>query len=321
MQEKKSVIVTGSSGFIGREVTRQLLSKGYQVIGIGLQEDTENFKGSFDYIQTDLREPASQTIFQKAPFCIHLAAQIGGVKYMDSYPAGILNDNIKILANTFEGAVKAKVQRLVYASSSMIFQLAKQYPSTEDQVPKIPPPSNFYGFSKLVGEYYCRAYQHEFGLPYTIIRIFNAYGANEYLGERGHVLPDLVQRILQGEYPLQLHGHPEASRPFTHVSDVAAAFVLVLENRKAQNEDFNVGTENEIKIHDLAKLLWKLCRRTESFKAVWTGKVTDTAVRRGVDPQKIKNIGWQPQISLEEGGSEVISWLKKVNEKNTQQKA
>jgi nucleoside-diphosphate-sugar epimerase len=134
------------------------------------------------------------------------------------------------------------------------------------------------------------------------------------------VLPDLVQKILSGQYPLELLGSPEATRTFIHVRDVAAGFVKVLESEKAVNQDYNLGNENEIKIIDLAKLLWKLCERKEPFKAVWSGEVTDTSVRRSLSAAKLRKLGWKPTVSLEKGAKEVVEWLKNSNVENQNSK-
>ena len=161
--------------------------------------------------------------------CFHLAAKIGGIKYFHDYPATILNENNIMLANVFSAAVLHKV-KIVYISSSMVFERTTIFPTPEDAVFESPPPVTHYGFSKLVGEYYCRAFSEEHGVPYTICRPFNAYGPGEYPEDEpgiAHVIPDLARKVLRGQYPLEILGAGQQVRCYTYVTDVADGIVAV----------------------------------------------------------------------------------------------
>ncbi len=98
----------------------------------------------------------------------------------------------------FRAAIDEGVERFTYVSSSMVFENAEEFPTTEDYLPRCPPPRSAYGWSKLAGEVYCRAAHDEFGLPFTICRPFNAYGPGELPdAEPGiaHVVPDLIAQV------------------------------------------------------------------------------------------------------------------------------
>jgi nucleoside-diphosphate-sugar epimerase len=205
---------------------------------------------------------------------------------------------------------------MIYVSSSMVFESTQKFPSQENDVGKIPPPITSYGFSKLIGEWYCRAFWDEFRLPYSICRPFNAYGRKEYPGlEVGyaHVIPDLVKKILSGVYPLEILGDGQQTRSFTHDSDEARGIIAVLESEKVFNEDFNIANPREIKIIDLAKMLWKLCGKTRKFRVKFVRSFTHDIRRRIPDTQKAERIlGFKAKITLEEGLPEVVKWLKKI---------
>lgn len=308
---KETIIITGSSGFIGTELTQQLLDESFKVIGLDLEPPKRDFKGSFEFRQVDLTSAESSKFFPKSSALIHLASKIGGVRYMEAHPVNILEENVKMFLNTFSGLRVSKTKRIIYASSSMVYQKTKLYPVKETDALATPLPSNIYGVSKLIGETFCKAYQKEFNIDYTIMRIFNAYGKNEYLGERSHVIADLTRKILSGQYPLELWGSPNATRSFTHVSDIAYAFVLAVKNSSTLNQDYNVGNSQETKIIDLAQKIWLLCGRNKTFKAEWFETEPDTAIKRSLDVSKLLALGWKPKVTLDKGLPEVVEWLKK----------
>lgn len=313
----KKVLVTGGCGFIGSEVVRQLIKKGYHVRVVdNLSKPESSVKKGYEFLKLDLsKEKQAKKAFGGIDYCINLAAKIGGIGYFHKYPATILSENNKIYSATFGAAVRQKIKRMVYVSSSMVFESTDRFPSKEDDLTKVPPPVSAYGFSKLSGEWYCRSFWDQDRLPYSICRPFNAYGINEFPGEEigyAHVIPDLIKKILSGQYPLEILGDGLQTRCFTHVKDLADGIITVLQSPKAQNQDFNIASPREIKIIDLARMLWRLCGRKEKFAAKHISGFSYDIKRRVAAVSKIKKmLGWEAKITLEEGLPEVIVWLKK----------
>lgn len=313
---KTRVLVTGGAGFIGSEVVRQLLEKGYKVrVADDLSKLEAKVPNGSEFLRVDLtNKDAARRAMDGVDYCIHLAAKIGGIGYFHKYPATILSENNKMYSAVFEAAVAKKIKRIIYLSSSMVFESTNSFPSKEGDIGKIPPPVSSYGFSKLVGEWYCRSFFDEYGLKYTIIRPFNAYGINEAPGEEvgyAHVIPDLIKKMLSGQYPLELLGDGKQTRCFTHVSDIAKGIILALESKKAENEDFNIGSEKEMTMLNLAKFLWQKCRVKKPFKVKFVvGFKYDIRKRVPSSKKARKILGWKQEKKLEEELPKVIEWVK-----------
>jgi nucleoside-diphosphate-sugar epimerase len=312
------VIVTGGAGFIGSEVTRQLVERGHQVRVIDdLSKEGHEPPTGVDFRKADLTEKGvAKELFAGHQACVNLAAKIGGIGYFHEYPATILSENNKLYSMTFEAAVKHHFERMVYVSSSMVFESASRFPSKETDLAEIPPPVSAYGFSKLSGEWYCRAFAEQFGVKYTICRPFNAYGVNEFPGEDvgyAHVIPDLTKKILAGQHPLQILGDGQQTRAFTHVSDIARGIIMALESPRAIDQDFNISSRDETTVLELAQKIFSLCDTDRQFDWVSVPGFTHDIRRRIPDTTKAKDLlGFETQISLDQGLLEVIVWLRKV---------
>lgn len=312
---KAKFLVTGGAGFIGCEIVKQLLREGYFVrVADNLSKKDAVIDKRAEFINVDLTDrQKTKPVFKNIDICINAAAKIGGIGYFHKYPATILSENNKIYSSTFEASVEAGIKRIVYISSSMVFESATKFPSKEEDVLNIPPPVSSYGFSKLSGEWYCRSFWEEYKLPFSICRPFNAYGINEFPEQEigyAHVIPDLVRKILEGHYPLPMLGDGNQTRCFTHVSDVASGVIAVALHQKGVNEDFNIGSDKEIKMIDLAKKIWKVMGIKKQFKIKFVPGFKYDIKRRIPNVDKVKTlINWQPGVNFEDGLKEVVNWL------------
>jgi len=316
MNKFGTVLVTGGAGFIGSEVVKQLLARKYKVIvADDLSKKEAKVPPECEFVKVDLTNKKDTVkIFKGVDYCIHLAAKIGGIGYFHKYPATILSENNKLYSSVFEAAVENKIKRIVYISSSMVFESTTSFPSKEEDVRQIPPPITSYGFSKLIGEQYCIAFKEEYGLNYVICRPFNAYGINEAPGEEvgyAHVIPDLIKKCLQGQYTLELLGDGNQTRCFTHVSDIARGIIMAMESEKAINEDFNLGSEKEMKMIDLAKVIFNLCVPNKEFKVKLVKGFRYDVKRRVPSSQKAKKLlDWEQEVTLKDELPKIVKWIK-----------
>lgn len=317
-KQRTKILVTGGAGFLGSAVVKELLNRGYKVKVVDdLSKRYIQIPDNCEFLKADLTEKkAAIKAMHGMDYCIHMAAKIGGIGYFHKYPALILSENNKMYSNIFEAASMNRIKRIVYISSSMVFESAKSFPSRESDIINIPPPVSSYGFSKLIGEWYCKSFKEEFGLNYSIVRPFNAYGINEFPGEEigyAHVIPDLIKKVLSGQYPLELLGSGKQTRCFTHVEDIARGIIMVMESELGENEDFNIGSEKEISILNLARIIWKECKITKPFRVKFIEGYKYDIRRRVPSVRKTKKIlNWKPEKKLEQELPVIIDWMKNM---------
>jgi nucleoside-diphosphate-sugar epimerase len=215
----------------------------------------------------------------------------------------------------FRAAIDAGVERFVYVSSSMAFERAQEFPTAEESLDRTLTPRSSYGFSKLAGEYYCRAAHDEFDFPFSIVRPFNAYGPGELPGDEpgiAHLVPDLIERCLLLERPLEIFGSGEQTRTITHIDDIASGILAALTHDAALHEDFNISANDELTVKEIAAIVWEACgndpadlefRHLESFEV--------DVQRRWPSTDKARRLlGWEAQIGPREGIADTVEWFR-----------
>jgi nucleoside-diphosphate-sugar epimerase len=324
MATGKIILITGGTGYVGSRVAEALNAAGEKVVVVDIATPEErgiSFSPGIEFRHHDLRIPSEALKgIAGADVVLHLAADIGSMTYMFERQADILKNNCSIDAAVYPALVENKISRIVYSSSSMIFQHPPQFPFTEADRAKINPPTSVYGFAKLAGEYFCRSYKQQYGIDYTIIRFINIYGPGE--DSKGstpgdiHVIPALLQKVISGQYPLEFLGDPQATRPFVYIDDaVSAACDIVLRaargDEAVENEDYNIGNDKFYSILELGEIIWKNFGDGRPFEYKVIETKSDTALRREVDITKIRTkLGWEPKITLEEGLKPTAQWIK-----------
>lgn len=317
------VAITGGAGFLGSHVVDYFVEQGKDVIVVDDLSDgsKSNLSASLDAVEvreTDLRDrSATIDALDDVSVVVHLAAKIGGIGYFHDVPADIIAMNDAMNRNVFDAARINDIDRVSYASSSMVYENASEFPVTETQLGEIPPPDSAYGFQKLTGEYYCEAYRKQYGVEYSIFRPFNAVGPREPPGDevgQAHVIPDFVKKIRdERQYPMEILGTGEQVRAFTNVRDIAAGVYATAFQDAAANEGFNLGSDEAVTMLELAESLWELCGRDEPFEVSSQDSFDYDVKRRVPDSTKAREVlGWEPAITLEDSLEEYVEWYREA---------
>ncbi|MEV0133863.1 NAD-dependent epimerase/dehydratase family protein [Dactylosporangium sp. NPDC050688] len=329
------VLVTGSAGFIGGYVVEELLSRGYQVVGLDNYSKYGPVTRSYDshpdyrFVEGDARDV--DLVTELLDGCDHFiagAAMIGGISYFHAYAYDLLATNERIMASSCDAAIKAHrdgtLKKMTYLSSSMVFESTTHWPSKEGDERLVPPPLSSYGFQKLAVEYYAKAAWDQYKLPYTIVRPFNCVGVGEgrALGEvevlsgnvklaMSHVVPDLVQKIVKGQDPLHILGTGEQVRHYTYGGDLAKGIIAAMEHENAFNQDFNISTAESTTVLELAEVIWRKIKGADvPFSVVSDDPYEYDVQKRVPDVAKAKEVlGYEATTSLDEMLDEVIPWV------------
>jgi nucleoside-diphosphate-sugar epimerase len=333
-----NVLVSGSAGFIGGYVVKELLDRGHTVVGIDNYSKYGPVTRSYDahphyrFIEGDARDV--DLLASELADCDHFiagAALIGGISYFHTYAYDLLATNERITASSCDAAIKAhdqgRLQKVTYLSSSMVFESADSWPSFEGQEHQVPPPVSSYGFQKLAVEYFARAAFDQYGLPFTIVRPFNCVGIGERraLGDveilsgnvrlaMSHVVPDLVQKVLKGQDPLHILGDGSQIRHYTFGADLADGIVTAMEHPDALNEDFNLSTAESTTVLELAEAIWSAIKSPETpFRWVSDPPFAHDVKRRVPSTEKAKRVlGFEATTSLTSILQDVVPWIEKA---------
>ncbi|MBA4319682.1 MAG: hypothetical protein C0412_14875 [Flavobacterium sp.] len=321
---KYKILVCGSEGSLMQAVIPRLIKNGYKVIGVdsffryGEIQCTRNYK----FVRGDLCDKNFvEKIFKenKIDFVIQAAARIFGVRGFHKYPADILSYDILLHQNILQSAKKHKIKRVIYISSSMVYERAKSIPSREEDIQNMLIPLTDYGLSKLVGERLSIAFFKQYGLPYTIWRPFNIITPFERGGEEvgiSHVFADLIKKILiERQNPVEILGDGKQIRSFTWIYEVADAIANHFFERGTKCKIFNLGQYNKsgkaeaVTMNELAS---KIFEKGKKYNIIPEGEklkirhiddklIKDTDVRLRIPDSGLahKTFGWKTKITID----------------------
>ncbi len=317
----KVILITGAAGFIGFHLSQKLLKQGYQVIGIDnlnsyyditlKKNRLEQLKKSkiFQFYQVNIadRNHISQIFTQnKLDYVVHLAAQ-AGVRYSLENPHAYVDSNLVGFVNILEGCRHQNIKHLVYASSSSVYGKNKKIPfATEDNVDH---PVSLYAATKRANELMAHTYSHLYKLPTTGLRFFTVYGP----WGRPDMAYFLFTKAILEEKPIKVFNYGKMQRDFTYIDDIVEGIVRVISNSPQPKDSsvpykiYNIGNNQPVELGHFIEVL-ENCLGKKAIKQFLPMQPGDVPMTYADVDDLIKNVGFQPNTSLETGLGKFVNW-------------
>jgi GDP-L-fucose synthase len=329
MDKESKIFVAGSAGMVGSAIVRRLLHLGYSnVVGSVHKRapQTASLPSGLRTIALDLMRQegvAAALQAEKPDYVFIAAARVGGIHANITYPAQFIHNNLVIQINLMHTAYAVGVKRLLFLGSSCIYPKLAPQPMREEYLLTglLEPTNEAYAIAKIAGIKMCEAYNRQYGTRFMAVMPTNLYGPNDNFDlEDSHVLPALMRKLheakVNGDETVTVWGTGSPRREFLHVDDMADASVFVMNLDDALVADallsypkpcfLNVGCGEDCTIGELAEII----KTVVGFEGelVFDTTKPDGAPQKLLDISRIKALGWQPKIAMEDGIREVYEW-------------
>lgn len=294
------IVVAGHTGLVGSAIFKALEDRGESVIGINSKVvDLLDRKATFNFIHD-----------HKPELIIDAAAIVGGIAANNKFRVEFLSKNLQIQNNLMDASHDADVERFVFLGSSCIYPRQCPQPIKEEYFMTGPleRTNSAYAIAKIAGIELIKSYRKQYSRRWISLMPTNMYGPKDnYDLETGHVFPALINRYVtarrRGVSEVTLWGTGSAMREFMHSSDLASA-VLIASEKYDSDLHLNIGTGEDLTIRDLALRISKFSNFKGETK--WDSSKPDGTPRKVLDVSRLKALGWEPKISLDQGIQETI---------------
>ena len=306
-------LITGGAGFIGSHLSEALLARGDRVtiiddLSTGSAENIEHLQGTPGFslvVDSIINEVVMDRLVSENDVIFHLAAAVGVDMIIDD-PVRVIETNVLGTHAVLKVASRYR-KKVMLASTSEIYGKSENAPFAEDDDRLMGPTTRSrwcYAASKAVDEFLALAYHKQKRLPVTVFRLFNTVGPRQ-TGMYGMVVPRFVEQALKGK-PLSVYGDGKQSRCFCDVRDVVRAIVGLAGSDEATGRVFNIGSEREITIMELARMVGGIVAEGTGPEPVLVpygeayGPGFEDMMRRVPDTRRIRDLlGWEPEFELE----------------------
>ncbi len=318
---RKKVLVAGAGGFIGHHLVKFLKKKGDFIRGVDIKKPEFEKTSADEFLILDLRKKNSSELAVKGMDQVYnLAANMGGIGFIDSIHAQIMYDNVLIDTFLLDAAYRQRVSKFFYASSALVYPSDKKESKKrkglkeEDAYPASP--DSEYGWEKLFIERLCLAYSKDYGLETRIARFHNVYGTlGAYDGGREKSPAALCRKIAKAkdDEEIEVWGDGKQVRSYCYIDDCVEGIYRLMQSDV--REPLNIGSNKVISINDLIDLIAKIAGK--NIKKRYDLSKPQGARGRNSDNKKIKKLlDWEPSTQLDSGFSKTYFWIKEQIEKS-----
>jgi len=314
MFKAKKILVTGAGGFIGHHLVKSLKSDGYWVRGVDIKYPEYEASHADEFELLDLRRSedclrATSGVEQ----VYNLAANMGGIGFIENHKAEIVHDNVLINIHMLEAAIKNRLEKFLFTSSACVYPAYRQNNADaiplreEDAYPA--DAEDGYGWEKLYAERACRHYREDYGLKTYIVRFHNIYGPlGSFDGGREKSPAAICRKIALADDvdEIEVWGDGEQTRSYCYIDDCVEGITRLM--KSDFYEPLNLGQDKMITINELVTLVANIAGK--KIKKRYDLSKPQGVRGRNSDNTKLRKVlGWEPQTPLEEGLEKTYRWI------------
>jgi GDP-L-fucose synthase len=303
ISKESKIYIAGHRGMVGSSTWRALETEGYSNL-IGKRSadlDLRNQKAVIDFINSE-----------KPDIIIDAAARVGGIVANNDNPYPFLMENLQIQNNLIDAAHKADIKKFIFLGSSCIYPKFAPQPLKEEYLltDSLEPTNQWYAIAKIAGVKACEAIKKQYGKDFVSLMPTNLYGPYDNFDlQSSHVLPAMLRKFHEAKEnnnsPVELWGSGTPMREFLYVDDLAQAVLFAVENVLPEHL-YNVGTGTDVTIKNLAETIQDTTQHKGEI--IWDSTKPDGTPRKLMDSSKLRSLGWEPKVSLDDGISKAYTW-------------
>lgn len=314
MRDQSRILVTGAGGFIGHHLTKYLVERGYWVRGVDIKYPEYEPSPAQEFELLDLRRWDNCLVAIRGIHEVYnLAANMGGIGFIESHKAEIMHDNTLINIHMLEASRLADIKKFLFTSSACI------YPGYLQKTPDVAPlkeadaypadAEDGYGWEKLFAERQCRHYYEEYGLSTYAVRFHNIFGPlGTYDGGREKSPAAICRKIARArqEDEIEVWGDGEQTRSYCYIDDCVTGIYKLMQSD--YHQPLNLGQDRMIAVNELVDIVARIAGKKISKRYDLT-KPQGVRGRNSDNSELRRVLGWEPQISLEKGLEVTYRWI------------